>query len=311
MPFPFLPIAMVAGNAINALSTGIQNRRQREYNIEMYERQRSDALADWSMQNVYNSPAEQMKRLKAAGLNPNLVYGNGATALSGSGVRSAQVESYRPTPVQVDTGGIVASLLSQYNLEKIQAQTDNVAAATKLSQEQALTESLKRQGILAGIDRTKVSTAQGKFNLGLAEKLESMNLEQAAANLAKTKADIYVSLSRNEREILANANTLRLGLEQVLNYRIARAKTSQEISNLRQAKVNLQKDASIKQFEIDLNKRGFTRSDEWYYRVGGKILDNLISNPGTKKYFGHGNKGMDLDYPQEMWRTLDSLKSGE
>ena len=28
-------------------------------------------------QNFYNSPAEQMKRLTAAGLNPNLVYGSG------------------------------------------------------------------------------------------------------------------------------------------------------------------------------------------------------------------------------------------
>lgn len=32
----------------------------------------------WKQQAHYNSPAEQMKRLKAAGLNPNLVYGNGS-----------------------------------------------------------------------------------------------------------------------------------------------------------------------------------------------------------------------------------------
>lgn len=31
--------------------------------------------ANWDKQTLYNSPAEQMKRLEAAGLNPNLAYG--------------------------------------------------------------------------------------------------------------------------------------------------------------------------------------------------------------------------------------------
>lgn len=31
----------------------------------------------WNLQNAYNHPKEQMKRLKEAGLNPNLVYGSG------------------------------------------------------------------------------------------------------------------------------------------------------------------------------------------------------------------------------------------
>lgn len=32
----------------------------------------------WNMQNLYNSPAEQMKRFGAAGLNPHLIYGQGS-----------------------------------------------------------------------------------------------------------------------------------------------------------------------------------------------------------------------------------------
>ena len=30
----------------------------------------------WKMQNEYNTPANQMKRLQDAGLNPNLIYGS-------------------------------------------------------------------------------------------------------------------------------------------------------------------------------------------------------------------------------------------
>lgn len=42
-----------------------QAELQNQYNVDM-----------WRMQNRYNSPAEQMKRLVAAGLSPNLAYGS-------------------------------------------------------------------------------------------------------------------------------------------------------------------------------------------------------------------------------------------
>ena len=44
---------------------------------KQYEREKSDNIAMWNMQNAYNSPVEQMKRLKEAGLNENLVYQSG------------------------------------------------------------------------------------------------------------------------------------------------------------------------------------------------------------------------------------------
>lgn len=41
----------------------------------------------WNMQNEYNSPAAQMERLKAAGLNPNLMYSMGNAGNAGSSVQ--------------------------------------------------------------------------------------------------------------------------------------------------------------------------------------------------------------------------------
>ena len=46
--------------------------RQNDYNLEM-----------WHMQNQYNSPQEQMARMKAAGLNPHLMYGKGSVGQAG------------------------------------------------------------------------------------------------------------------------------------------------------------------------------------------------------------------------------------
>lgn len=55
---------------------------QNEYNTEM-----------WNRQNEYNSPAAQMQRYKAAGLNPSLMYSQGSPGLAGSPEPAA---SYAP-----------------------------------------------------------------------------------------------------------------------------------------------------------------------------------------------------------------------
>ena len=65
------------GGNLTQLGQDILDKRQTEaanaYNLQM-----------WHMQNAYNDPSQQMARLKAAGLNPNLVYGKGATTTAGS-----------------------------------------------------------------------------------------------------------------------------------------------------------------------------------------------------------------------------------
>ncbi len=53
----------VTGNYFNKK----QQKKQNEYNTWL-----------WGQQNAYNTPAAQMERLKEAGLNPMLVYGNGS-----------------------------------------------------------------------------------------------------------------------------------------------------------------------------------------------------------------------------------------
>lgn len=71
----------LAGNIFsagyNAEQQRMLNERQFEFQREMYQRQRDDALSDWHMQNEYNLPKNAMARLADAGLNPNTVYGSG------------------------------------------------------------------------------------------------------------------------------------------------------------------------------------------------------------------------------------------
>lgn len=81
---------------LGGLAMGQLNNSLSQDNANLaYNRQRSlmalqqqYAVENWQREVNYNSPVEQMKRLKAAGLNPNLVYGNGPIGLESPGISS-------------------------------------------------------------------------------------------------------------------------------------------------------------------------------------------------------------------------------
>lgn len=69
----------------SALQSWMNAKQQRENvdrtiaaNKELAQYQYSKDLEMWNRGNAYNSPMAQMERLRAAGLNPNMVYGSGA-----------------------------------------------------------------------------------------------------------------------------------------------------------------------------------------------------------------------------------------
>lgn len=81
----------VASGAFGLAQTAVQNQfnkeqaeRQFGYDKEMAALQNQYNIDMWNMQNAYNSPASQMNRLKEAGLNPNLMYGQGSTGNASS-----------------------------------------------------------------------------------------------------------------------------------------------------------------------------------------------------------------------------------
>ena len=72
----------------------------------------------WQANNDYNSPKSQMQRLEEAGLNPNLVYGNGAATHQAT---MATAQSARPTK-----SGLGGFLERAYQMENMNAQNDNL-----------------------------------------------------------------------------------------------------------------------------------------------------------------------------------------
>lgn len=123
------PVAGLVGSGLSFLSgesansTNLQAVREANaFNERMYERQHKDAMDFWNLQNKYNSPSAEVQRLRAAGLNPALMFGEGAGAASVSlpSASPASVASVQPsfTPAASDLmlkgiqDGIVSSVMS-------------------------------------------------------------------------------------------------------------------------------------------------------------------------------------------------------
>lgn len=75
-------IASIAGNIASnaAINNQVSNQRKenqanRDWNLNLAKMQNNWSIEQWNRENSYNSPAAQMARYKAAGLNPDLMYG--------------------------------------------------------------------------------------------------------------------------------------------------------------------------------------------------------------------------------------------
>lgn len=73
--------ASLAGTALNIDSASKAATKSYERQKDLMSLQQQYAVENWNREVNYNDPKEQMRRLEQAGLNPNLVYGNGAAGL--------------------------------------------------------------------------------------------------------------------------------------------------------------------------------------------------------------------------------------
>ena len=178
----FVPLMQ---SGVNALSSLFTNSAQKKLSLEMYDRQRADALADWNRQNQYNSPAAQMARFKEAGLSPHLIYGQTNTAPA---VRSSTLDTPKLQAPQIDTSvNPILTALQIENTKKQGALMD--AQAIKLNSETEW-KNLNTK-YLEGIIPYKTEQEFQRGNLlGAQYRTELQNTELRAKQREKMEADI-------------------------------------------------------------------------------------------------------------------------
>lgn len=90
----------------------------------------------WNRSNEYNNPSSQMARLKAAGLNPNLVYGSGSVVGNTAPAQTPKYQmydtSYRYEAPRFDTAMSVLGQWQDYQYKKLRQRVPDWTMLIKL-----------------------------------------------------------------------------------------------------------------------------------------------------------------------------------
>jgi len=265
-------LTIAGGNAILQNMTNIKNR---QFTREMYNRQRADALSDWNMQNAYNDPSQQMARLKKAGLNPNLVYGNGVQGASGSSAppRGSSASGGQAQAPQINFSA-VGALTSALHNEMAQQQITNLETQNLVLKSQV-------DKNIAQTSNVSVDTELKRFNLNLDNALRDITLATAQGNLDKIGIGNQVALEANERAAAMNSANLQIAAQKVLELRLANETVPLKRQLIQQEIDAISKNNELRQLTIDLQKKGFNWSDPYWMRVGSTIIDKVLSDPAS------------------------------
>lgn len=272
MAFPLAlagPLINGSSGLMDQINTDRVNRDQQRYNEKWYNRQLGDNINLWRMQNEYNTPAMQMQRFKDAGLNPNLIYGQGnpgnAAQLSRPDVQPTQ---FRMNEQMFGNVGR-QSLDSIYDIQLKQAQVDNLRAQNSVIKQDALLKSAITRSTLTG-------EQQKRFDLDFSTEMRGVSAEYAREKNRNLKVQTDYTIDRNVREALMNTSNLKEAASRIETMKIQRAKTSQEINQIKQQTRILQQDETIKALEIDLRKAGINPNDPTYVRILGRVLTDFF-----------------------------------
>lgn len=256
--------SQLIGTAMGAQSTQNTNNQNTVMNWKMYQQQRRDALADWNMQNEYNSPEQQMARLKEAGLNPNLVYGNGATT-QGANFKSPEMKmTAAQAPSYDGIGAAGAAGLAAYNDTRVKDAQINVM------NEQI--EMMRTDQQLKSLD-----FLSKQFDLNLKGELRQNSIEVAKATLEKMMADIKFTQNTDRRADTMQAQNIRESAARISRIAQENATSQVERDRIKMATLNLIQDSELKNIEIELRKRGINPNDPIIMRTLGDIISGPVN----------------------------------
>lgn len=172
-------LGLEAASIIANLSMNYSNnRRNDERAEEAYQR----SVAMWNKQTDYNSPANQIARLKQAGLNPNLLYGSPQNTASSAPEKKPASGS----PGRIDSLQAMNALMLGKQMQSIDSQIKvQDAEANKLNVD------AEHQEILNSDARDKIEREKQTWQ---------SNLNEAKARIDKYYSDIGVNLYNKDNK---------------------------------------------------------------------------------------------------------------
>lgn len=146
MPFPLIPLITAVGSLAGPILQYKGQKDANRMNMKLAQNAQNFEIEQQKLQNDYNSPASQMERYRAAGLNPRLMYGTGGGASAGN-------QQSRPQPHVADVKNVFdkielpfLQMLTQYQDYKNKIETEGLIKTQKdLNFQRAVTEGINQQ----------------------------------------------------------------------------------------------------------------------------------------------------------------------
>lgn len=173
------------GSSSKTNETNLQIAREtNEANAELAKYNWEQQKEMWNAQNAYNTPSAQMSRYRDAGLNPNLIYGQGSngnsTSIPTPATPTMQAAHVDRIPYETLVGGLGDDLLKAYNFH---LQREKLEADTQLAESQAAAQ-------LASVNKSNAEIA--KLGQETARTSQQYRQSEELFDYTKKAADLQV-----------------------------------------------------------------------------------------------------------------------
>ena len=250
----------MAGAAIGGLFDIASSALNNKYAQQQMQLQNQMNIEQWNRENQYNSPTAQMQRLSAAGLNPNLVYGNGATTLSASSPKLEAAQKKAPDLGQYAVMAVNA-MLKQKELDIREKEVDS---------------------------KVNLNASQAQWNK-VRSDLDDLKLalEEVTFNNSVAKSDLML---QKLRETIDNLNASTRNYESMIGLNAFRSENLQSQTKLNEAKVqetfsrikNIDEDTKLKAVEQVLKNSQVDLTNQQVLKLIAEIEQLQITGQLTK-----------------------------
>lgn len=194
-----------------------ENQKNREYNLMLARTQNKWNLEQWQRENDYNSPTAQMARFRAAGLNPNLAYGQMSNGASSPTLTSGAASSPTDMSAIGNKRNFGQAMQEMLGLEMQKAQIEAIKAGTEKTK--------------ADTDNTRETT----------KGLTIDNMYRAARN--------EQSLEIGGIQVQLGKSTLRMNDQQMENLKAELPKIAAEVESINQSVAESRR--RVQQMDLD------------------------------------------------------------
>lgn len=265
--------------AVGALGSGVasifgakENRRAQQEtnraNIELAKYQNEWNLQQWNRENAYNTPAEQMKRLRQAGLNPNLAYGHGTVdnvAASSPSAAQMKVEPYlgNSQDIQSTISNILSGLQAYESYKQSQTQTELGKSQVDYLKADVLNKRVQTEKLF----EEKLGLSYDNY---VKKELREYNIDMFKLQMDDARANISVKNAQSDVHKLSLSFTkkqMELIAQQI-------QKVKQEVSNLKTTNNHTRELITREKLDNALRKQGINPNDPLLYRMLAQAIQD-------------------------------------